>query len=75
MVIEHGLVERAFTLIFIQDYLKDRIIFLGENVNDTAASLVYSTAFILRCRGPQIKDINLLHKQSGGHYYSRYGYL
>ncbi len=55
--------ERSFDI--YSRLLKDRIIFLGEEVNDTTASLVCSTAFILDAEDPD-KDINLYINSPGG---------
>ena len=45
--------------------LKDRIIFLGEEVNDTAASLVVAQLLFLDAEDPD-KDINLYINSPGG---------
>ena len=45
--------------------LKDRIIFLGEEVNDTTASLVVAQLLFLAAEDPD-KDINLYINSPGG---------
>ena len=45
--------------------LKDRIIFLGEEVNDTTASLVVAQLLFLDAEDPD-KDINLYINSPGG---------
>ncbi len=45
--------------------LKDRIIFLGEEVNDTTASLVVAQLLFLAAEDPE-KDINLYINSPGG---------
>ncbi len=45
--------------------LKDRIIFLGEEVNDTTASLVVAQLLFLEAEDPK-KDINLYINSPGG---------
>ena len=45
--------------------LKDRIIFLGEEVNDTTASLVIAQLLFLEAEDPE-KDINLYINSPGG---------
>ena len=45
--------------------LKERIIFLGEEVNDTTASLVVSQLLFLESEDPE-KDINLYINSPGG---------
>ena len=45
--------------------LKDRIIFLGEEVNDTTASLVVAQLLFLAADDPD-KDINLYINSPGG---------
>ena len=44
--------------------LKERIIFLGEEVNDVSASLIVAQLLFLEAEDPG-KDINLLHQQPG----------
>lgn len=45
--------------------LKDRIIFLGEEVNDTSASIVVAQLLFLEAEDPE-KDINLYINSPGG---------
>ena len=55
--------ERAFDI--YSRLLKDRIIFLGEEVNDVTASLVVAQILFLESEGPT-KDINLYINSPGG---------
>lgn len=64
MVVEqtnHG--ERSYDI--YSRLLKDRIIFLGEEVNDTTASLVVAQLLFLAAEDPD-KDINLYINSPGG---------
>ena len=54
--------------------LKDRIIFLGEEVNDVSASIIVAQLLFLEAEDPG-KDIQLLYQQSGRFCYRRYGNL
>ena len=45
--------------------LKDRIIFLGEEVNDTSASIVVAQLLFLEAEDPE-KDIHLYINSPGG---------
>ena len=54
--------------------LKDRIIFLGEEVNDVTASLVVAQLLFLEAEDPS-KDIQLIYQQPGRFCYRRYGDL
>ncbi len=45
--------------------LKDRIIFLGEEVNDTSASIIVAQLLFLESEDPK-KDINLYINSPGG---------
>ena len=49
----------------IRDRLKDRIIFLGEEVNETTASLVVAQLLFLESEDPG-KDIHLYINSPGG---------
>ena len=51
--------------IFIPDCLKDRIIFLGEEVNDVSASLIVAQLLFLESEDPG-KDIQLYINSPGG---------
>ena len=55
--------ERAFDI--YSRLLKDRIIFLGEEVNDVTASLVVAQILFLESEDPT-KDINLYINSPGG---------
>ena len=55
--------ERAFDI--YSRLLKDRIIFLGEEVNDVTASLVVAQILFLESEDPK-KDINLYINSPGG---------
>jgi ATP-dependent Clp protease protease subunit len=55
--------ERSFDI--YSRLLKDRIIFLGEEVNDTTASLVVAQLLFLDAEDPD-KDINLYINSPGG---------
>ena len=55
--------ERSFDI--YSRMLKDRIIFLGEEVNDTTASLVVAQLLFLDAEDPD-KDINLYINSPGG---------
>ena len=55
--------ERAFDI--YSRLLKDRIIFLGEEVNDVTASLVVAQILFLESEDPR-KDINLYINSPGG---------
>ena len=57
----HG--ERSYDI--YSSLLKDRIIFLGEEVNDVTASLVVSQMLCLEAEDPD-KDINLYIMSPGG---------
>ncbi len=57
----HG--ERSYDI--YSRLLKDRIIFLGEEVNDTTAGLVVSQLLFLEAEDPE-KDINLYIMSPGG---------
>ena len=57
--------ERSYDI--FSRLLKDRIIFLGEEVNDVTASLVVAQLLFLESEDPG-KDISLYHKL-------RYGFL
>ena len=54
--------------------LKDRIIFLGEEVNDVTASLVVAQLLFLEAEDPD-KDIQLVYQQPGRFCDRRYGDL
>lgn len=54
--------------------LKDRIIFLGEEVNDVTASLVVAQLLFLEAEDPN-KDISLYINSPGRFCYRRYGDL
>ena len=54
--------------------LKDRIIFLGEEVTDVSASLVVAQLLFLEAEDPE-KDIQSLHQQPGRFCHSRNGNL
>ncbi len=54
--------------------LKDRIIFLGEEVNETTASLVVAQLLFLESEDPG-KDIHLYINSPGWNGYSRTCYL
>lgn len=64
--------ERAFDI--YSRLLKDRIIFLGEEVNDVTASLVVAQILFLESEDPT-KDINLYIKQPWRKRCGRYGYI
>ncbi len=55
--------ERSYDI--FSRLLKERIIFLGEEVNDTTASLVVSQLLFLESEDPE-KDINLYINSPGG---------
>ena len=55
--------ERSYDI--FSRLLKDRIIFLGEDVNDTSASLVVAQMLFLESEDPD-KDINLYINSPGG---------
>ena len=57
----HG--ERSYDI--YSRLLKDRIIFLGEEVNDTTASLVVAQLLFLEAEDPE-KDIHLYINSPGG---------
>ena len=57
----HG--ERSYDI--YSRLLKERIIFLGEEVNDTTASLIVSQLLFLESEDPE-KDINLYINSPGG---------
>ncbi len=64
MVIEQtGIGERSYDI--YSRLLKDRIIFLGEEVNDVTASLVVAQLLFLESEDPG-KDINLYINSPGG---------
>ena len=64
MVVEQtNLGERSYDI--YSRLLKDRIIFLGEEVNDTTASLVVAQLLFLAAEDPE-KDINLYINSPGG---------
>ncbi len=50
---------------FIQDYLKERIIFLGEEVTDASASVIIAQLLFLEGEDPE-KDIHLYINSPGG---------
>ena len=52
-------------MIFIQDFLKERIIFLGEEVNDVSASVIVAQLLFLEADDPD-KDIQLYINSPGG---------
>ena len=52
-------------MIFIPDFLKERIIFLGEEVNDTSASIIVAQLLFLEAEDPS-KDIHLYINSPGG---------
>lgn len=52
--------------------LKDRIIFLGDEVNDATASLVIAQLLFLESEDPS-KDISFIYQQPGWISYSRNG--
>ena len=52
-------------MIFIQDFLKERIIFLGEEVNDVSASMIVAQLLFLEAEDPD-KDIQLYINSPGG---------
>ncbi len=54
--------------------LKDRIIFLGEEVNDVTASMVVAELLFLEAEDPG-KDIQLIYQQPGRFRDSWYGDL
>ena len=58
----------------IPDFLKERIIFLGEEVNEVTASLVVAQLLFLESEDPD-KDINLYINSPGGVCDGRYGNL
>ncbi|MBQ1424008.1 MAG: ATP-dependent Clp protease proteolytic subunit, partial [Lachnospiraceae bacterium] len=55
--------ERSYDI--FSRLLKDRIIFLGEEVNETSASLVVAQLLFLESEDPQ-KDIHLYINSPGG---------
>ncbi len=59
--------ERSYDI--FSRLLKDRIIFLNEEVNDTTASLVVAQLLFLQSEDPD-KDINLYINSPGGHVHS-----
>ena len=64
MVVEQSnLGERSYDI--YSRFLKDRIIFLGEEVNDVTASLVVAQLLFLAAEDPD-KDINLYINSPGG---------
>lgn len=54
--------------------LKDRIIFLGEEVTDVTASVIVAQLLFLAAEDPD-KDINLYINSPGGSVTGRHGYL
>ncbi len=58
-----GAGERAYDI--YSRLLKDRIIFLGEEINDTTANLVVAQLLFLAAEDPE-KDINLYINSPGG---------
>ena len=52
-------------MIFIPDFFKERIIFLGEEVNDTSASIIVAQLLFLEAEDPS-KDIHLYINSPGG---------
>ena len=58
-----GAGERAYDI--YSRLLKDRIIFLGEEINDVTANLVVSQLLFLAAEDPE-KDINLYINSPGG---------
>ena len=60
--------------IFIQDCLKERIIFLGEEVSDVSASVVVAQLLFLEADDPE-KDIQLYINSPGRLCYGRHGNL
>lgn len=66
----HG--ERSYDI--YSRLLKDRIIFLGEEVNDTTASLVVAQLLFLEAEDTE-KDSPSLHQQPRRLCYGRYGHL
>ena len=52
-------------MIFTQDFLKERIIFLGEEVNDVSASVIVAQLLFLEADDPD-KDIQLYINSPGG---------
>ena len=56
----HG--ERSYDI--YSRLLKERIIFLGEEVNDTTASLIVSQLLFLESEDPE-KGYQLIHYESG----------
>ena len=54
--------------------LKDRIIFLGEEVNDVSASIIVAQLLFLKVRGSG-QGYSALYQQSGRFCYRRYGNL
>ena len=73
-VIEQTSRGESSLTIFIPDLLKDRIIFLGEEVNDVSASLVVAAAAFPGSRRPW-KGYSALYQQPGRFCDSRHGYL
>ena len=61
-------------MIFIQDLLKERIVFLVGPVNDGVASLVTAQLLFLESENPN-KEINFYINSPGGLSYSRFRYL
>ncbi len=51
--------------------LKERIIFLGEEVNETTASLVVAQMLFLESEDPE-KDINLYINSPGGYFLNNF---
>ena len=58
-----GAGERAYDI--YSRLLKDRIIFLGEEINDVTANLVVAQLLFLAAEDPE-KDINLYINSPGG---------
>ena len=58
VVEQTGSGERSYDL--FSRLLKDRIIFLGEEVNDDSAKLIIAQLLFLESQDPE-KDISLLH--------------
>ena len=54
--------------------LKERIIFLGEEVNNVTANLIVAQLLFLESEDPN-KDISFLHQQSGWFHQRWYGNL
>lgn len=64
MLLNRQAVESALTT-FIQRLLKERIIFLGEEVNDVSASVIVAQLLFLEADDPN-KDIQLYINSPGG---------